>query len=134
MERVTEGMRSRCTEALSSARQVAGSSRSDGLNSAQDMEAHRLASDKFTTAVILLVGAPPPNPNTNDLVEFGNYIHELAEWTTDAKVALLDFWGINDHIYESSLIYRAAFDYCLDKWYTLKYEDRSDETAKEETT
>lgn len=88
-----------------------------------------LVNDVIVTAVVLMVGAPPPHPETKDresllgLVEFGTYIHELAEWTTAAKVELFKLWDISETTYGESATYRCAFDEFLKHVYVLKRED-----------
>ena len=119
----------KCTDDVSAsvyARLFAGTytSTKTSLSSAQDMEVARLSQDKYVTAVVLLVGAPPPAASRNNILEFGEYIGELSMWTTQAKAALLDFWGISEDEYDDSILHRRAFDRCIEKWYTLNYEER----------
>jgi hypothetical protein len=76
-------------------------------------------------------GAPRTDEPVGDaagevsIEEFGEYVGELGRWTMDAKAALLEFWGITEEQYDDSLVHHKAFDACLTKWYTLKYEERS---------
>lgn len=86
--------------------------------------AHELASDEVVTAIVLMVGAPPSQPDSrvkdDSLEEFASYIHDLAVWTMEAKEALMQVWGITLDEYEQVATYHAAFDTCISKWYALR--------------
>ena len=98
----------------------------EALSSNDEEAVEYLAQDKYITAVVLLHGAPPPHPDTNDFIEFGNYIHDLGKWTIRARGSLFEFWSIDERMYEQTPVYRKAFDLCLQKFYTLKYEGEDD--------
>lgn len=95
------------------------------LSSEQEAEAVRLSGDKFTTVVILLIGAPPASTIKTELSldEYANHIHDLAYWSSRALATLKELWGCDDEMYDSTPIFRVAFDKALRKMYSLKYED-----------
>lgn len=98
------------------------------LTHREELFARRLSDEKYATAVILLHGAPPPHPESNDLIVFGGYLHDLSEWTQRARESMFDLWGINEVQYENSSMYREAFDRLLHKWYhELTYREIDDE-------
>lgn len=117
----------KCTDAEYDAEYVKNRLRESAgaLSSGAETLLQILAQDKYTTAVVLLCGAPPIASQTkaDDLIAFGSYIHELAVWTGEARAAVLNLWGITEELYETSEIYRQAFDLCLEKWYKLRHSE-----------
>lgn len=107
--------------------------RRPALSSGQESMALALSQDKYITSVVLLCGTPPApsTSSSNDLLEFGSYIHALAVWTTEARAALFKLWGIDEEQFEQSVMHRYAFDVCLQKWYTLAREEDEDEDGND---